>query len=116
LPLAAKATCETLCFFPLRPPYHFVKAKPKNLSIENVPLAFVFLGIAELNGGNKKALNYIMAALFALRLAHVEFGLRLKGNFGGSGVGRPIGYFGTSGILLGLGGYTTYLVKSYWGF
>ncbi|KAG0652233.1 hypothetical protein D0Z07_1346 [Hyphodiscus hymeniophilus] len=84
--------------------------------IENVPLAFILLGVAELNGGNRKALHYVMAALFALRVAHVEGGLRLKGKFGGGGVGRPVGFFGTVGVLGGLGGYASYLVKEYWGF
>lgn len=60
-------------------------------SIGNAPLAFIFLDIAELNGGNRKALNYTMPMLFALRPAHAELGLRLKGKFGGGGVGRPIG-------------------------
>lgn len=85
-------------------------------SIENVPLAFILLGVAELNGGNRKGLNYAMAALFALRLAHSEAGLRLRGKFGGGGLGRPVAYFGTSGVLIGLGGYAAYLVKGYWGF
>jgi len=57
-----------------------------------------------------------MATLLALRVAHAEFGLWLKGKFGNNGVGRPIGYFGTSGVLLGLSTYAAYLVKGYWGF
>jgi len=81
-----------------------------------VPLAFIFLTLAELNGGDRKVLNTIMAVLFAARIAHVEVGLRLKGDFGGNGVGRPIGYFTTNGVLLGLAGYAGYLVKGYWGF
>ena len=58
----------------------------QSCSLENVPLAFIFLGIAELNGGNKKTLNYMMAALLALRVAHADGGLRLQGKFGGLGV------------------------------
>jgi len=83
--------------------------------IENVPLAFVLLTIAELNGGSRKTLHYTMATLFALRIAHSELGLRLRGTFGDSGVGRPIGYFGSLGVLAGLGVYSAALVKGYWG-
>lgn len=50
-------------------------------------------------------------ALLALRVAHAEFGLRLKGKWGGNGVGRPLGYFGTHAVLLGLSGYAAWLVK-----
>jgi hypothetical protein len=71
---------------------------------------------AELNGGSRKALHYTMATFFALRIAHSELGLRLRGNFGDSGVGRPIGYFGSLGVLAVLGGYSAALVKGYWGF
>ncbi|CZS90044.1 uncharacterized protein RAG0_01178 [Rhynchosporium agropyri] len=84
--------------------------------LENVPLAFILLIIAELNGGNRKALNYTMGALLALRIAHAEAGLMIKGNFGDGGVGRPIGYVGSLGILGGLGAYAAVLVKGYWGF
>lgn len=84
--------------------------------LENVPLAFIFLAIAELNGGNRKYLNYTMGVLLALRIAHSEAGLRVKGQWGNAGIGRPIGYFGTSAVLMGLSGYASYLVKGYWGF
>lgn len=49
-----------------------------------------------------------MAALLAVRIAHAEFGLRLKGAFGTNGVGRPIGYFGSAGVVAGLSGYAAY--------
>ena len=81
-----------------------------------MPLAFIFLTICELNGGNRKNLNYVMAALLALRVAHADGGLMLKGKFGNNGVGRPLGYFGSSAVLAGLSGYAAYLVKGYWGF
>jgi uncharacterized membrane protein YecN with MAPEG domain len=81
--------------------------------IENVPLAFVLAAIAELNGANRKVLNYCMAALFVLRIAHVELGLRGKGAMG---TGRALAYFGTQGFLGGLAAYSTYLVKGYWGY
>ncbi|KUJ21194.1 uncharacterized protein LY89DRAFT_429362 [Mollisia scopiformis] len=84
--------------------------------LENVPLAFILLIIAELNGGNRKALNYMMGTLFALRIAHAELGLKLQGKFGDNGVGRPLGYFGSIGVLGALGGYCGWLVAGYWGF
>jgi uncharacterized membrane protein YecN with MAPEG domain len=84
--------------------------------LENVPLAFIFLVIAELNGGNRKILHYSMATLLALRIAHAELGLRLQGEFGDNGIGRPIGYFGTASLVMGLAGYASYLCLGYWGF
>lgn len=81
--------------------------------VEYVPLAFVLAATAELNGANRQFLNYAMGALFAFRVAHVEFGLRAE-DFGGWG--RPVGHFGTQGFLAGLAGYSMYLVKGYWGF
>ncbi|KAF8863708.1 hypothetical protein BDZ45DRAFT_86432 [Acephala macrosclerotiorum] len=83
--------------------------------LENVPLAFVLLIIAESNGGNRKVLNYAMGTLLALRVAHAELGLRLQGKFGDNGIGRPIGYFGSLGVLGGLAGYCGWLVAGYWG-
>ncbi|KAL9124846.1 MAG: hypothetical protein Q9217_005869 [Psora testacea] len=81
--------------------------------LEYVPLAFAFTAIAELNGANRKALNYAMAGLFVLRILHVELGLKGKG---ANGIGRPVGYFGTQGFLAGMAAYGTYLVKGYWGY
>jgi uncharacterized membrane protein YecN with MAPEG domain len=101
------------------------KPKPSELEIalrchgnflENVPLAFIFLIIAELNGGNRKYLHWTMATLLALRIAHADGGLRLQGKFGDNGVGRPLGYFGSCGVLMGLSGYAAWLCKGYWGF
>ena len=80
--------------------------------LENIPLAFVFTIVAELNGGNKKALNYCMAALFALRILHVELGMYGPDTVG---AGRPIGYYGTQAWLAGMAAYGSYLVKDYWG-
>lgn len=84
--------------------------------LDTVPLAFIFLAITELNGGNRKGLNYVMATLLALRVAHADGGLRLQGKFGDNGVGRPLGYFGSMGVLGSLAGYSAWLVKGYWGF
>lgn len=46
----------------------------------------------------------------AFRIAHVEFGMMVKDCMG---PGRPIGYFGTQGVIAGLAGYLGYLVKDY---
>ncbi|KAK5676318.1 hypothetical protein LTS10_011130 [Elasticomyces elasticus] len=59
---------------------------------ENVPLALILAGAVELN-------------------AHAEFGLMVKGY---GGIGRPIGFFGTAGVILGLAGYGAWLVREYW--
>lgn len=61
-------------------------------------------------------LNYAMAILLGLRIAHAELGLMRQGDFGTNGVGRPVGYFGSMGVLGGLAGYVGWLVKGYWGF
>ncbi|KAL8863684.1 MAG: hypothetical protein Q9178_000367 [Gyalolechia marmorata] len=81
--------------------------------LENVPLAFLLTAIAELNGANRSMLNYAMAALFALRVGHVEAGLRGKDTLAS---GRIVGLFGTQGFLAGMAAYTAYLVKGYWGY
>ncbi|KAH6720273.1 hypothetical protein BKA61DRAFT_594548 [Leptodontidium sp. MPI-SDFR-AT-0119] len=57
-----------------------------------------------------------MASLLALRIAHAEAGLMVKGNFGDGGVGRPIEYVGNLGVLGGLAAYAGVLVKGYWEF
>ena len=54
-----------------------------------------------------------MGALLVLRIGHVELGLRGKETLG---MGRPVGLFGTQGVLAGLAAWTAYLVKGYWGF
>ena len=80
--------------------------------LENVPLALVLAAVTELNGGNRKVLNSALGALLAFRIMHVEFGLRGKGAMS---VGRPLGYYGTMGLLGGMAGYAAFLVKGYWG-
>ncbi|KAL8852097.1 MAG: hypothetical protein Q9221_003027 [Calogaya cf. arnoldii] len=81
--------------------------------LENVPFAFLLTAIAELNGANRTVLNYAMAAFFAMRVGHVELGMRGKDTLG---AGRPIGLFGSQGFLAGMAAYTAYLVKGYWGY
>ncbi|KAK5734253.1 hypothetical protein LTR17_009084 [Elasticomyces elasticus] len=79
---------------------------------ENVPLALILAGGVELNGGSKIVLVTALGALFVFRIAHAEFGLMVKGY---GGIGRPIGFFGTAGVILGLAGYGAWLVRDYWG-
>ncbi|KAI1854581.1 hypothetical protein JX266_000699 [Neoarthrinium moseri] len=79
---------------------------------ENVPLAFALATVAELNGGNRKILTSALSALLAFRILHTELGI-VKPE--GMGLGRPIGYFGTIGTMLGLAGYAAFLVRGYWG-
>ncbi|RDL40659.1 uncharacterized protein BP5553_00638 [Venustampulla echinocandica] len=83
---------------------------------ENVPLAYALLVVCELNGGDKKYLNYVAGFLFAARVAHADFGLMKKGRHAGNGVGRPLGFLGSTVVLLGLSVYSGWLIKGYWGF
>lgn len=79
---------------------------------ENVPLAFILAGVAELNGANRKVLTGTLSILFVLRVLHADFGLTGAGSMA---TGRPIGYFGTCGLMGALAGYSAWLVKGYWG-
>ncbi|MCJ1274301.1 hypothetical protein MMC21_002096 [Puttea exsequens] len=90
-----------------------LETRAHNNFLENVPFAFALVTIAELNGANRKILNYAMATLFVLRIAHVELGLR--GNEA-MGYGRPVGYYGTQGFLAAMAGYCGWLSKDYWGY
>ncbi|KAH9862087.1 hypothetical protein IAQ61_010289 [Plenodomus lingam] len=78
---------------------------------ENVPLVLAVALLAELNGASRSYINWALGALFAFRVGHAEFGLMLKDS---AGVGRPIGYFGTQAVLVGLSSYAAYLIKDYW--
>ncbi|KAL9576923.1 MAG: hypothetical protein Q9212_006718 [Teloschistes hypoglaucus] len=64
--------------------------------LENVPLAFTLAAIAELNGADRTILNYALAALFALRIGHVELGIRGKDAMG---PGRLLGLLGSQAFL-----------------
>ncbi|KAI9720865.1 MAG: hypothetical protein M1812_002704 [Candelaria pacifica] len=81
--------------------------------LENVPLAFVFSAVAELNGGSRKWINYALGALLVCRIAHVELGLKKDKALG---LGRPIAYYGSQGFLGGMAAYGTWLCRGYWGF
>ena len=81
--------------------------------VENVPLALLLGAVAELNGAGRRSLNYVLATLFVARVLHVELGLRGER---AAAPGRLIGHIMTQGVILGLSGWTGYLVKGYWGF
>jgi len=91
----------------------FISTRAHANFLENVPLAFVLSAIAELNGANRKVLNYALAVFFVARVVHSELGLMKPAAMG---VGRPIGYYGTQAFLAALGAWSTYLVKGYWGY
>lgn len=80
---------------------------------ENVPLALVLASIVELNGGSRRVLTGALSVLVAARVLHAHFGLLLEKS---NGFGRPIGYLSTQGVLLGLAGYSAYLLKGFWGY
>jgi hypothetical protein len=64
--------------------------------------------MAELNGGKPKIIHYAMATLLAMRIAHVELGLKIHNSLG---LGRVLSFHGTQGWLLGMASYAFYLVK-----
>ena len=80
--------------------------------VENVPLAFLLAAIVELNGGDRRILTGALGTLFGLRILHSELG---RQGTDAMAQGRPIGYFGTIGVIGALAGYASYLVKGYWG-
>lgn len=81
--------------------------------LETVPLAFIFALVAELNGANRRVLNWVLAALLVFRVGHVELGMRGRGTLGW---GRPVGYYGSQAVVVGLGAWAAGLVRGYWGF
>ncbi|EOD48279.1 putative membrane-associated eicosanoid glutathione metabolism protein [Neofusicoccum parvum UCRNP2] len=90
----------------------FVSTRCHANFLENVPLALLFSAVAELNGGSRRALHYALASFFVLRVAHAELGLRRS--FRGIkslGLGRITGFYGSQGFLVGLAGYSAWLVR-----
>ncbi|OAL40047.1 hypothetical protein AYO20_00465 [Fonsecaea nubica] len=79
--------------------------------VENVPIALLVATFVELNGGNKWALTGSLAVLLFFRIAHVEFGLRANDSMGW---GRPVGYFGTLGFVVGMSSYAAWLASGFW--
>ncbi|CCF40839.1 hypothetical protein CH063_02445 [Colletotrichum higginsianum] len=80
---------------------------------ENVPWAFVLASLVELNGGSRKALGWLLGSFLVLRVVHAELGIM---QVQGTGNGRPVGYFGSIGVVGTLAAYGAYLVKGYWGY
>jgi len=78
--------------------------------LENVPLALTLAAVVELNGGNRKALAYVLSGLLVARVSHA-FGL-------GNRVmrARQVGYFGSLAVIVSLGNWGAWLCKGYWGF
>ncbi|KAF2278318.1 uncharacterized protein EI97DRAFT_373729 [Westerdykella ornata] len=89
----------------------YVAIRSQGNFAENVPMAFIVALLAELNGADRRVINYGLGALLAARIVHVEFGLRKEQ---GGGIGRRIGHLGSQAIIAGFVGYTAYLVKDYW--
>ena len=83
-----------------------IAARSHGNFVENVPLALLMGAIVEMNGGNRKVLSGSFAALLALRILHVELGLKGKN---ARGPGRAIGHLGTVGFVVGMAGYAAYL-------
>lgn len=79
--------------------------------VENVPLALLLAGAAELNGANKRSLTKWLAWYFVFRVLHADFGM-MKG--GGYAVGRPLGYYLGNGWLVGMAWWNWQLVADYW--
>jgi len=78
---------------------------------ENVPIALLLAGLVEANNGNKGVLTAVLSVLTVGRVMHGELGLMTKDS---GGIGRPIGFFSTIGVILGLALYGTWLSRSYW--
>ncbi|KAI9803642.1 MAG: hypothetical protein M1833_000554 [Piccolia ochrophora] len=91
----------------------FLATRAHNNYLENIPLAFLLTAVAELNGGNRKVLNWALGILLALRIAHVEVGMKGKQTVG---PGRPVAFYFSQLFLGGMAAYSTYLIKGYWGF
>jgi uncharacterized membrane protein YecN with MAPEG domain len=81
--------------------------------VEYVPWAMLLSAIAEMNGADRKTLQWALSTLFVCRVAHAELGLSRPGSVG---VGRAIGFYGTVGVMTFLAGYSAWLIKGYWGF
>lgn len=79
--------------------------------LENAPFAMVLAALVELNGGNRSTLTYAMGLFTVARLSHA-FGI----NGGKAALKfRQFGFMASTGTLVGLAGWATYLVKGYWG-
>lgn len=71
-------------------------------------------GLVEANGGNKRVLTAALSVLCIARVLHADFGI-MNVNKNNMDRGRPAGFFGTVGVVLGMAGYGVWLVRGYWG-
>ncbi|KAJ4290909.1 hypothetical protein N0V90_010105 [Kalmusia sp. IMI 367209] len=63
----------------------YVASRAQQNFNENIPLALVIAGLAELNGANRTYINYFLGAMLALRISHVELGLLFNAMVGSLG-------------------------------
>ncbi|GKT47609.1 uncharacterized protein ColSpa_07790 [Colletotrichum spaethianum] len=80
---------------------------------ENVPLAFILASLVELNGGSRRTLSWLLGSFLVFRVLHAELGIMQSQ---GMGYGRPVGFFGSIGVVGTLAAYGAFLVKGYWGY
>jgi len=76
--------------------------------VENIPMVLLLAFAVETAGADARVLAYLLGAFFALRVAHVELGLRGKDS---NGVARPISFMGTQMTMAWLAGWGFWLVK-----
>ncbi|KAG0142804.1 hypothetical protein CROQUDRAFT_662059 [Cronartium quercuum f. sp. fusiforme G11] len=65
---------------------------------EQVPLSMIMSILAELNGAPTYLIHTLYAALFSLRVAHNEFGMKINNTIG---IGRPLATVGTWLLVTG---------------
>jgi len=71
-------------------------------------MALILAFAVETAGADPKVLSCILGGFFAMRVAHVELGLRGKDS---NGIARPISFMGTQLIVAGLAGWGAWMVK-----
>ncbi|KAI5804276.1 MAPEG family-domain-containing protein [Geopyxis carbonaria] len=89
----------------------YIAIRAQENFLETAPMGLLFALTAELNGADRRGVAWALAGLLAMRVAHVELGLRRKGAMG---LGRLIGYWGTQAWLAGVAAWCGALVKDYW--
>ncbi|KAI1459301.1 membrane-associated, eicosanoid/glutathione metabolism protein [Annulohypoxylon moriforme] len=93
-----QAQTPTTKFHTTSDPLHLATRAQQNFA-EFVPLALLLSTIAELNGASPRILRGALATLLVARMLHVEGGILRPGAMGW---GRPVGFYGTLGVLGGL--------------
>ncbi|KAL5431940.1 hypothetical protein PMIN07_008798 [Paraphaeosphaeria minitans] len=88
----------------------YVRTRAQQNFNENIPLTLIIAGLAELNGADRKYINYFLGAMLAFRISHIELGLMRPKSMG---FGRTIGYYGTHASLLTMSAYLFYTIKDY---